>query len=66
MEAWQQGIRPAEYPSDFSLLGDMPVSSVPVTLARHWEGLSSPYLLLLSPGTGLHFEAFLLKLAAGT
>jgi 3-oxoacyl-[acyl-carrier-protein] synthase-3 len=61
IDAWAERIRPAEYPEHLETLGDIPGCSVPMTLSMCESSLRSPYIVLISPGTGVHFAALLLK-----
>lgn len=64
IEAWGERVRPAEYPNHLGRLGDMPGCSVPVTLSMCESTLRSPYIVLMSPGTGMHFAVLLLRRTA--
>lgn len=59
--AWAERIRPGEYPQNLERFGDIPGCSVPITLSLCERSLRSPYIVLLSPGTGVHFAAMLLR-----
>ena len=63
LEAWADRIRPAEYPDHLATLGDVPGCSVPLTLSMCESSLRSPYIVLMSPGTGVHFAVLLLRRA---
>jgi 3-oxoacyl-[acyl-carrier-protein] synthase-3 len=61
IEAWAERLRPAEYPDHLATLGDVPGCSVPLTLSMCESTLRSPYIVLMSPGTGVHFAVLLLR-----
>jgi 3-oxoacyl-[acyl-carrier-protein] synthase III len=61
IDAWNQALRPAELFDTFERYGNMSLASVPVTLLEHRESIRSPFVVLLSAGTGTHFTALLLE-----
>lgn len=61
MNHWKENLRPRVYLDTFTLLGNMTCASVPVTLARAYRELHTPYLVLHTMGIGAHQFAVLVR-----
>jgi 3-oxoacyl-[acyl-carrier-protein] synthase-3 len=62
-DAWAKAIGPAAYFREIERHGNLPGASVPVTLSMHLDEVTTNHVVLLSPGTGIHFAALLLRRA---
>jgi 3-oxoacyl-[acyl-carrier-protein] synthase-3 len=61
IDAWRDALRPAEVFDTFDRFGNVSLASVPLTLREHRKSIQSPFVVLLSAGTGTHFTALLLE-----
>lgn len=61
LERWREAIRPGEYLDTFDDYGNATIASIPMTLAARGASLSRPYLVLMTPGMGMHATAVLIK-----
>jgi len=61
IEHWRSAIAPGEYVETFDEHGNATVASVPISLATRIAAISKPYLLLMSPGMGMHAAAVLVR-----
>lgn len=61
LDHWNEKIRPREYLHTLEDCGNMALASIPVTLARHYRALRTPYLVLLGLGIGAHQMALLVR-----
>lgn len=61
IEHWRSAIAPGEYIETFDDHGNATVASVPITLATRRDAITKPYLLLMSPGMGMHAVALLVR-----
>jgi 3-oxoacyl-[acyl-carrier-protein] synthase-3 len=61
LDHWKQAIQPGAYFDTFSEYGNLGVANIPVTLSRSLARLSTEYVVLISPGTGLHIGVLLLR-----
>jgi 3-oxoacyl-[acyl-carrier-protein] synthase III len=64
IDAWNDALRPAEHFDTFERFGNVSLASVPITLSEHRARIQSPFIVLLSAGTGTHFTALLLERGA--
>ncbi|MFO0590911.1 MAG: 3-oxoacyl-[acyl-carrier-protein] synthase III C-terminal domain-containing protein [Polyangiaceae bacterium] len=61
IDHWQRSIRPGQYLDTFDRHGNATVASIPMTLATALSPIDRPYLVLLSPGMGMHATAVLVR-----
>lgn len=61
IDAWAAAIEPGAVLHTCESLGNMSHASIPVTLARRAAEVHTPYILLISVGTGSHFAVMLLR-----
>lgn len=61
IDHWQRAIRPGQYLETFDKHGNATVASIPMTLATASSPIDRPYLVLLSPGMGMHATAVLVR-----
>ncbi|RJL23253.1 3-oxoacyl-[acyl-carrier-protein] synthase III C-terminal domain-containing protein [Bailinhaonella thermotolerans] len=61
LDHWNDRIRPAQYLETFDEYGNMVTASYPVTLARYFDAITAPYVVIAAAGAGLHLAALLLK-----
>jgi 3-oxoacyl-[acyl-carrier-protein] synthase-3 len=61
INGWAQSIAPAAVLDTYETLGNMSHASIPVTLALRAAEIRTPFVLLVSAGTGSHFAAMLLR-----
>jgi 3-oxoacyl-[acyl-carrier-protein] synthase-3 len=64
IDAWNDALRPGELFDTFERLGNVSLASVPITFFEHRKHIRSPFVVLLSAGTGTHFTALLLERGA--
>lgn len=62
MDGWAELIRPKQYLHTMEQYGALALASVPVTLASCIAEVKTKYLVLVSPGTGVHFGVLLIRL----
>jgi 3-oxoacyl-[acyl-carrier-protein] synthase III len=61
MDRWSEKIRPKQYLHTMEQYGALALASVPVTLASCVEQVKTKYLVLASPGLGVHFAVLLIR-----
>lgn len=61
MEHWRKTIAPGEYIDTFDEHGNATVASIPMTLATRGGAITKPYLVLMSPGLGMHATVVLVR-----
>ena len=66
MDLWRQAIAPAAYLDTYDQLGNISAASTGATLALRRHELTTPHILLLSVGSGMHAAAVLLRRQART
>jgi 3-oxoacyl-[acyl-carrier-protein] synthase-3 len=64
MDHWRSATGVGEYWDTFDVAGNATLASVPLTLSMCRAEMRAEYVVLLSPGTGTHFSALLLKRGA--
>lgn len=64
MDQWRHDIAPGQYLETYDEIGNATLASVPFTLAMRRDAIDRPYVLLMSPGTGMHTVALLLRCGA--
>ena len=65
MDQWKNAIQPGAYLDTFDEYGNLGLASIPVTLSRHAERLTTDYVTLIALGTGLHVLVLLLRRTGG-
>lgn len=61
MAEWERQIRPREFLDIREHHGNMTIANLPVTLASCIDRITTDYILLISPGSGTHSAAMLLR-----
>jgi 3-oxoacyl-[acyl-carrier-protein] synthase III len=61
MEHWQRVTGVGEYWDTYESVGNATLASVPITLSMRRSEMRADHLVLVSPGTGTHFAALLLR-----
>ncbi len=61
MDHWRRTMEVGEYWDTYDSIGNATLASVPMTLSMLRSEMRADYLVLLSPGTGTHFTALLLR-----
>lgn len=61
IDAWAAALEPGAVLHTSETLGNMSHASIPVTLAMRAGEVCTPYILLISVGTGSHFAVMLLR-----
>ncbi|MBK8257214.1 MAG: hypothetical protein IPK82_31640 [Polyangiaceae bacterium] len=61
MDRWKEQINPGQYIDSFDEHGNATVASIPMTLASKGHEIQKPFIVLMSPGMGMHVSCVLIR-----